>query len=64
MPSQKFASVTGAWEQEVQGHLMALTAEDQDLRILGGGASRQEHQPAGHPDHEQVDETDKHERQA
>lgn len=43
---------------------MALTAEDQDLRILGGDASRQEHQPAGHPDHEQVDETDKHERQA
>ena len=32
--------------------------------ILGGVIPDQEHQPAEHPDHEQVDETDQHERRA
>ena len=41
-----------------------LMPEHQDLRILAGVTSRQEHQPAEHPDHEQVDETDEHQRRA
>jgi hypothetical protein len=41
-----------------------LMPEDQDLRVLSGVTARQEHQPAEHPDHEQVDETDKHGRRA
>jgi len=39
-----------------------LMAEDQDLRVLGGVTARQQHQPAEHPDHEQVDEANGHER--
>ena len=41
-----------------------LVAQHKDLRVLGGITARQEHQPAKHPDHEQVDETDQHERRA
>jgi hypothetical protein len=41
-----------------------LMPQNQDLRVLGGVAASQERQPAGHPDHEQVDETDQHERRA
>jgi hypothetical protein len=40
-----------------------LMPEDQNLGVLSG-AARQEHQPAEHPDHEQADETDQHERRA
>ena len=39
-------------------------AQHEDLRFLGGITARQEHQPAKHPDREQVDETDPHERRA
>jgi hypothetical protein len=39
-----------------------LVPEDQDLDILDSITPRQQYQPAEHPDHEQVDETDKHER--
>ena len=39
-----------------------LMPQYQDLRVLGGVASRQQRQPAEYPDHEQVDETDQHER--
>ncbi len=35
---------------------------DQDFRILGGIAPRQEHQPAEHPDHQQVGKANEHER--
>ena len=41
-----------------------LMPEDQDLRVLGSVTARQEHHPAEHPDHEEVNETDKHERRA
>jgi hypothetical protein len=39
-----------------------LMSQDQDLGLFGGVAARQEHQPAKRPDHEQVDETDQHDR--
>jgi hypothetical protein len=41
-----------------------LMPEHQDLRILGGIAPGQEHQPPEHPDHHQVDKTDEHERRS
>ena len=41
-----------------------LVPEDQDLRVLGSVTARQEHHPAEHPDHEEVNETDQHERRA
>jgi hypothetical protein len=41
-----------------------LVPEYQDLDVLSGIAPRQEHQPAEHPDHGQVDKTDHHERRA
>jgi hypothetical protein len=41
-----------------------LVPQYEDLRILRGVIPRQEHQPARHPDHEQVDETDQHKRRA
>jgi hypothetical protein len=41
-----------------------LMARNQDLRVLSGVAARQQRQPAEHLDHEQVDETDQHERRA
>jgi hypothetical protein len=34
------------------------------LRIIGDVTPGQGHQPAGHPDHGQADETDEHERRA
>jgi hypothetical protein len=36
----------------------------EDLRVFGGVAAGQEHQPAEHPEHEQVDEAYEHERRA
>jgi len=39
-----------------------LMPQDQDPGVLDGITARQQYQPAEHPDHEQVDETDKHER--
>jgi hypothetical protein len=48
-----------------------LPAQDSDLvpqreylYILRGIASRQQRQPAEHPDHEQIDEASEHERRA
>jgi hypothetical protein len=41
-----------------------IVPQDQDLRVLGGIAPRQERQPAEHPDHEQVDKADEHERRS
>jgi len=41
-----------------------LMPEHHDLRLLSGVAPRQEHQPAGHPDHEDVYEANEHERRA
>jgi hypothetical protein len=38
--------------------------QHEDLRILRGIAPRQQRQPAEHPDHEQIDETDQHECRA
>ena len=35
--------------------------QGRDLCVLKGAASCQEHQPAGHPDHEQVDKPDERE---
>jgi hypothetical protein len=41
-----------------------LMPQDQDLRVLRGVTARQQRQPAEHPDHEQVDKADEHERRA
>jgi hypothetical protein len=41
-----------------------LMPENQDLRVLGGIAPRQERQLAERPDHEQVGKADEHERRA
>ena len=41
-----------------------LMTEHQDLCVLCAIASREEHQPAEEPDHDQVDEADEHERRA
>ena len=41
-----------------------LMPEDQDLRVLGGIAPRQERQPAEHPGHKQAGKADEHERRA
>ena len=41
-----------------------LVPQHEDLRILRGVTPGQERQPAEHPDHEQVDETDQHEPRA
>jgi hypothetical protein len=47
------------------GHLAAehhhLMTEHHDLRVLGRLAPAQQDQPAEHPDHEQVQQTDRHE---
>jgi hypothetical protein len=37
-----------------------LMPESQDLRLLGSIAAGQQRQPAEHPHHEQVDQTDEH----
>ena len=34
----------------------------QDLHVLGGVASGEEHEPAEQPDHEQIDEAEEHDR--
>jgi hypothetical protein len=39
-----------------------LVPQDQDLEVLRGITPCQQYQPTEHPDYEQVDETDKHER--
>jgi hypothetical protein len=39
-----------------------LMPKRQDLRILGRISPYKQHEPAEHPDHEQVDKADKHER--
>jgi hypothetical protein len=39
-------------------------AKNQDLRVFGRVAARQEGKPAEHADYEQVDESDEHERRA
>ena len=47
------------------GHLTAehhhLMAQHQDLRVLRRPAAAQQDQPAGDPDHKQVQQTDRHE---
>ena len=49
---------------EMVSRITDQVLEHQDLRILDGITARQQHQPAEHPDHEQVDETDKHKHRA
>jgi hypothetical protein len=39
-----------------------LVPQHEDLRIFGGVTARQDYQLAEHPDHEQVDEPNEHER--
>jgi hypothetical protein len=41
-----------------------LMPQHEDLCILGSVIPCQEHQPAEHPDHEEIDEADEHERRA
>jgi hypothetical protein len=38
-----------------------LMPPDQDLHVFRGIAAREERQPAGHPDHEQIEEAEEHE---
>ncbi len=38
-----------------------LVPQDQNLHILGGGAAREQRQPAEHPDHEQIEDANEHE---
>jgi hypothetical protein len=38
--------------------------KDKDLRVLDSVTARQQREPAEHPDHEEVDEADEHERRA
>jgi hypothetical protein len=38
-----------------------LMTQYQDLRVFGGIAAREQRQPAGRPDHEQVGEAEEHE---
>jgi hypothetical protein len=39
-----------------------LVPQDQDLHLLGGAAAREQYQPAEHLDHEQIKDTNEHER--
>jgi hypothetical protein len=41
-----------------------LVPRHENLRVLGYVTARQQRQPAEHPDHEQVDEANEHERRA
>ena len=51
----------GGDAQNVDGAGLDLHHE-QDIKALDGITPPQQYQPAEHPDHEQADETDKHER--
>jgi hypothetical protein len=39
-----------------------LVPQDHDLHLLGGAAAREQRQPAEHPDHEQIQDANKHDR--
>jgi hypothetical protein len=39
-----------------------LVPQDQDLHLLGGAAAREQYQPGEHPDHEQIEDANEHER--
>jgi hypothetical protein len=39
-----------------------FVSQYQDLHVLGGVASGEEHQPAEQPDHEQIDDAEEHDR--
>jgi hypothetical protein len=52
------------WTGDLPPQYRDLMPQHQDLCVLGGVTARQEHQPAGQPDHEQVHKTDQHERRA
>jgi hypothetical protein len=41
-----------------------LMPQNEDLRVLSSVAASRQRQPAEHPDHEQVDQTDEHDRRA
>jgi hypothetical protein len=53
-------------QQGARGHdpvqLQAPAPQHEDLRILGGVTARLDYQLAEHPDHEQADEPNEHER--
>jgi hypothetical protein len=50
------------WTGDLPPQDRNLMPEHQHLRILGGVTARQQHQPAEHPDHEQVQEAHDHKR--
>jgi hypothetical protein len=39
-----------------------LVPQHQDLHLLGGAAAREQRQPAEHPDREQIEDANEHER--
>ena len=41
-----------------------LMPRHEDLHVLDGITARQQRQPTKHPDHEEIDEADEHERRA
>jgi len=49
------------WAGDLTAQDGGLVPEHQDLRILRGFAPREQRQPAGQPDHEQIDEAKEHE---
>jgi hypothetical protein len=62
----KHGTVSPAWSRpgDLTPQHRDLVTQDQDLCILGGVTARQQDQPAEHPDHGQVDQTDPHNRRA
>ncbi len=52
------------WSDDLTPQHGDLVPQDEDLRVLSSVTARQQHQPAEHPDHEQVDEANEHERRA
>ena len=48
------------WAGDLAAEDRKLMTQYQDLRVFGGVAAREQHQPAERPDHEQVGEAEEH----
>lgn len=66
--SRASAAKTARSAQPGLGHLAAqhhhLTPQHQDLHIVGRLTAAQQEQPARHPDHDQIQQTDRYERRS